>query len=265
MGAAKRKREHDEHKDERKATDIRLPAELDLMRFDLKEACHHVEDPRSWPEEEPPVTVLRAYGPEAIARVLIKQFHVSIRKASIAYLWAENMGQGTKVTLGKAQKAPARWAFLAEVDFVIVFNHAAWRVLTEEQKIALVDHELEHCEIDGDGKPGVVPHDIEEFGIIVKRWGLWKPDLQSFGDAVKGTLQMDLWTTEKRAHDALDGALRETVRQINGGALGENVTASFRSATEGMTAEEKQDLRDGGWEQKDPPPAASTVTPIRAD
>lgn len=109
----------------RSANDIKLPGELDLHRFDLAQACVHTEDPRNWPEEEPPCVVLRAYGPEEIAKILIKQFHVGIRKCSIAYLWTENMGQGAKVTLGKAAKAPARWQFIAQVDFVLVFKRQA--------------------------------------------------------------------------------------------------------------------------------------------
>lgn len=255
----------------RSANDIKLPGELDLHRFDLAQACVHTEDPRNWPEEEPPCVVLRAYGPEEIAKILIKQFHVGIRKCSIAYLWTENMGQGAKVTLGKAAKAPARWQFIAQVDFVLVFNHSAWRILTEEQKIALVDHELMHCDIDGEkDKAMIVPHDIEEFGLIVKRWGLWKPDLQSFGDACVIARQGDLfqqYVGESREREIM----KRVVDEVNSGALdteGVKATATMSGGT--MKIVEDQSAHQLPMSVDDfanhpKPPAASKVTPLRAD
>lgn len=265
----------------RSANDIKLPGELDLHRFDLAQACVHTEDPRNWPEEEPPCVVLRAYGPEEIAKILIKQFHVGIRKCSIAYLWTENMGQGAKVTLGKAAKASARWQFIAQVDFVLVFNHSAWRILTEEQKIALVDHELMHCDIDGEkDKAMIVPHDIEEFATIVKRWGLWKPDLQSFGDACVIARQGDLFqqyvgeSRERDVHapeldaivantqrDPMREIMKRVVDEVNSGALdteGVKATATMSGGT--MLPMSVDDFAN-----HPKPPAASKVTPLRAD
>lgn len=277
----------------RSANDIKLPGELDLHRFDLAQACVHTEDPRNWPEEEPPCVVLRAYGPEEIAKILIKQFHVGIRKCSIAYLWTENMGQGAKVTLGKAAKASARWQFIAQVDFVLVFNHSAWRILTEEQKIALVDHELMHCDIDGEkDKAMIVPHDIEEFATIVKRWGLWKPDLQSFGDACVIARQGDLFAQPTGAglaaveanikrigddvaaltkSDPMREIMKRVVDEVNSGALdkdGVKATATMSGGT--MKIVEDQSAHQLPMSVDDfanhpKPPAASKVTPLRAD
>ncbi len=59
-----------------------------------------------------------------------------------------------------------------------------WRLLTEAQREALVDHELMHCMV---GKNGwaLRGHDVEEVRDIIECHGFWKPDLQQFADAVE--------------------------------------------------------------------------------
>lgn len=66
--------------------------------------------------------------------------------------------------------------------------------MTDEQRIALLDHELCHAApmlddrtqeqvVDERGRKvwRMVKHDIEEFGAIVQRHGLYKADLEKFG------------------------------------------------------------------------------------
>jgi hypothetical protein len=170
-----------------------FPAELELQRKDLVRAGQDVQDPSIWPEG---AKLERAYGPETIAGILIKAFHRGIRNRPIAYLWKENMGAGTRVKLGQAAKASPQLRLLGEVDFVLTFNWEAWKILTPEQRVALVDHELQHCDVDADSnEPILVEHDVEEFSLIVRRYGLWKPTLRTFGDAV-AAVQGDLWQQE---------------------------------------------------------------------
>ena len=173
---------------------VPFPAELELQRSALEKAGKSVEDPASWPEGE---KLIRAYGPEVIGVTLIKAFHREIRNRTIAYLWKENMGAGTRVKLGSAAKASAQLRLLGEVDFVLTFNWEAWKILTPEQRVALVDHELQHCDVDADSsEPVMVEHDVEEFSLIVRRYGLWKPNLRTFGDVV-AAVQGDLWQQEQ--------------------------------------------------------------------
>ena len=185
-----------------------FPPELELQYGALVAAGTSHEDPVTWPEGE---RVLRAYGPELIAAVLIKAFHVHLRKRSIAYLWVERMSDGGMEKLGTASRAAAKVKFLAEVDFILTFNHTAWKVLSTDQRVALVDHELTHCTIDGESlAPLLVPHDVEEFGAIVRKYGLWKPDLKRFGLVVDAVQQPSLF-------DALSlrsGRTTEEAREI---------------------------------------------------
>lgn len=51
-------------------------------------------------------------------------------------------------------------------DFIITFDVAEWKALTEAQRRALVDHELCHCAV-GDNGWRVRAHDIEEFRAVL--------------------------------------------------------------------------------------------------
>lgn len=67
--------------------------------------------------------------------------------------------------------------------------------LSDAQRVALVDHELCHCTVNEDGVPTLLHHDVEEFGQVVERHGLWKPDLAWFARQTSGAqvLPFDGW------------------------------------------------------------------------
>jgi hypothetical protein len=83
----------------------------------------------------------------------------------------------------------------SEEFFVIELSAQHWKELTESQKRALVDHELEHCIADeddnGNSKLGIAPHDVEEFASVLKRHGLWRSDLRSFAKIAQGKLALE--------------------------------------------------------------------------
>lgn len=72
---------------------------------------------------------------------------------------------------------------------VVEIAFDAWEVLTEKQRVALVDHELCHLVIEGTETGEIVRrikgHDVEEFQVVVERHGAWKPDLADFGKALQ--------------------------------------------------------------------------------
>lgn len=71
--------------------------------------------------------------------------------------------------------------------FCIIAHYGRWLHLEENQKRALVDHELTHIEVQWGDKGlryGLRPHDIEEFGEIVMREGAWHAGLQTFDVAM---------------------------------------------------------------------------------
>ncbi len=137
-----------------------------------------------WPEHTAFTT---AEQPAAIARVLVSTLHRHLLGAQIGFVFREAIATHDRTTLAKASKAGAKLAFFTALDLCIDVNHAAWLKLFPEQRVALIDHELCHFGVE-DTDEGtryvLLSHDVEEFGAIVSRWGLWKPDLRAFGAVV---------------------------------------------------------------------------------
>lgn len=135
---------------------------------------------------------------EAIARDLIGAHHKHLINVPIRYVFrSEAAKSGGKIVWGKARKIGGLQAFLAVKEddlpvmetegnefFVIEIARDIWEDLTDAARAALVDHELMHCETEGD-KLVISPHDVEEFSGIIRRHGLWRDDVKIFAQAVK--------------------------------------------------------------------------------
>lgn len=160
---------------------LQLPPELEGERAALAKALDE-PIPLTWPEDE---GYLNAQQAHRIAHVLIGVYHQRLANARISYLFRKEIKKGTKALGGKAAKAGGKLEFLASVDFVIEFNWQAWKLLRPAQRLALVDHELLHCDVDLEtGRWLLVEHDVEEFGAIVRRWGLWQRGIEAFARVV---------------------------------------------------------------------------------
>ena len=128
-----------------------------------------------WPEGVPLMT---APSVEAVARPLMKAFHPSLANAAIAFLFREDMKTRDRQVWGKAMKASTRLKLFSKLDFTIDINWTVWSGLGIHARAALVDHELQHCELEGDGNAVMIAHDLEEFVITVSRWGVWRPSIE---------------------------------------------------------------------------------------
>lgn len=172
------------------ASALRLPDAIADLDLKLAKALT-TPVPEIWPEGE---KFLPANCPEAVATVLIQsRLHSRLVNASMAYVFREEITQSGRVKGGVASKASGKLAYFTGHDFVIEFSHTVWLRLTHEQRIALVDHELAHCERDSESEAWIMrDHDVEEFSDIVGRWGLWTPNLQGFGRAIAHA-QIDLF------------------------------------------------------------------------
>ena len=126
---------------------------------------------------------------EMIARSLLVSEHSELLEAKIRYLFREgDWSTRDKETLGQAQLLTGKQHFITKLDFVITINKDAWTVLTNNQRIALVDHELSHCcrgEDDKFGNPTwyIQGHDVEDFIGVINRHGYWTPTLRRFDEA----------------------------------------------------------------------------------
>jgi predicted metallopeptidase len=147
-----------------------------------------------------------------IAERLIPQFHAHLNGVRIDYIFIDKAPkvEGKEVA-GRARKVSGLNAFLAckyeqpeaEDFFVIEIAVPFWERYTAEQRIALVDHELCHCEIDEEGSLTMRGHDLEEFTEIVKRHGLWENDVETFAKVAALQLPLDYMKQDESQESAV--------------------------------------------------------------
>jgi hypothetical protein len=141
-----------------------------------------------------------------LLRDLVNEHHEEISEARIALAWNTSWRPDVdgRVTLGKCKKATDLDRELAEWDFIILLRKSFWqaREVKDEQRTALLDHELCHAGVRRDERTGdpvrderrrlvfrTVKHDVEEFQAIVQRHGCWKGDLERMYAAMISTAQ----------------------------------------------------------------------------
>jgi hypothetical protein len=123
--------------------------------------------------------------------------HAHLAEAKIGLAWRMGWKADTDkhLKLGQCRKRGDLDRELDQFDFIILLNDEAWPRLTEDQKRALIDHELCHAALsmDADGGPKyndrdrlvcrIKRHEVEEFRCIVERHGLWTQDLSAIAQA----------------------------------------------------------------------------------
>lgn len=149
---------------------------------------------------------------------LIGAHHDELAQARIALAWnsAWKHDVDGRVTLGKCKKASDLDRELAAFDFVILLRRAFWASpsVSDQQRRALLDHELMHAAVkfDDRGEPvedergrrvyRIRRHDIEEFSVIVERYGLWTSDLEQFALALQRASLDPFEPCEQCRHEA---------------------------------------------------------------
>ena len=132
---------------------------------------------------------------EKIAKKLLPKYHSHLVNAKIAYLFINKAmkSKGVEV-VATAAKISKKQHALCGYHFLITTAYPTWNELSDKQKLAVVDHELEHCFVEDDEKTGepkysILPHDVEEFGSIIKRHGLYTTNLVRIGRVVEDALE----------------------------------------------------------------------------
>jgi hypothetical protein len=136
-----------------------------------------------------------------IAEDLIPKYHPHLTNVRIEYAFGDKTPKhGGKEVWGYVRKISSLPAYLASQPgdqkagdttpfFVMVISEDVWVNLYPDKRTALVDHELCHCgvEVDDEGnhKLILIPHDMEEFSSIVRRYGLWREDVRDFVNTAK--------------------------------------------------------------------------------
>ena len=150
-----------------------------------------------------------------IAEKLIDNYHTHLSGMRMEYIFlSESPKAKGKEVWGRAKLITGLNAFLAtptpesepEPFFVIEISKPVWDVLDANARKALVDHELSHCELDEEtGTPKIITHDLEEFGGVIKRWGLWRDSVEQFVEIGIAAKQLRLPGTEAAKKAATKG------------------------------------------------------------
>lgn len=130
-------------------------------------------------------------------QTLIHDHHDHLLDANIEIQWKRlnNPDPDGHVLLGKMCKTSERGRQLHGWDAILMLNDEYWETMDDEQRVALLDHELCHLAlaVDKDGFPRsdghgrkmyrIRKHDLEEFRDVVRRHGLWQTDIVHFVEA----------------------------------------------------------------------------------
>jgi len=122
-------------------------------------------------------------GIEHIVNDLVGKNHDHLAEAKFellkAHCWDED--EDGIVALAKVKKVTGPFRAMTEADFVMMFNWQLIPQLSEEERVAIIDHELAHCQVsldengemkrDAKGRPyyRIRKHEFEEFAEIVRR------------------------------------------------------------------------------------------------
>lgn len=114
-----------------------------------------------------------------ITKELVEKYHPQLQDARIGLVMRSEAAtsQGREV-LAKISKIDKKTQALMEaagaepVDLLIWIAEDVWMQMGNEQRQALIDHELCHVQI-GENGYKLVGHDFEEFKVILERYGLW--------------------------------------------------------------------------------------------
>ena len=153
----------------------------------------------------------------ALLDELVVKHHEELAQACIALAWNLSWKPDVdgRATLGKCKRVGNLERELMDFDFVIILLKEFWESLdvTDEQRAALLDHELCHgalC-LDKNGEPvedergrkvyRTRKHDILEFTEIVARHGCYKRDLEQFAQALQRSKQGKLFRKPAEASD----------------------------------------------------------------
>jgi hypothetical protein len=152
------------------------------------------------------IVIRQAHEAAKMAEELIPKFHLHLLDARLLFLFTtQERKKCNRVRLGSAAKLSALQRYLSSnktsveegFDFLILIDQQQWAVLTHDQRVALIDHELCHCgrvetaKSDGtiEGRFVLLAHEIEEFYGVVQRHGLWRRELEVVSGIMK---QLDL-------------------------------------------------------------------------
>ncbi|HSW62688.1 MAG TPA: putative metallopeptidase [Dissulfurispiraceae bacterium] len=151
-----------------------------------------------------------------IVEDLIKKHHPHLEEARFGLMFRSeaSISQGRKV-IAKTAKVSEKDKVWKDFDFEIWISQLDFEAMTTHQRTALIDHELCHCWGDPSNGWKMRTHDIEEFCIIVERYGLWNRSLILAGETVAYAAQLELPHVRKPRSGSVRSLSQEELSRIN--------------------------------------------------
>jgi len=129
-----------------------------------------------------------AYEAIEIGEKLIEKFHSHLVGERVEFVFtSKTPTSGGREKWGSASKLGGLNAWLCDDErqnevfpkpfFIIKLSWQIWKQLESEQKIALVDHYLAHCNFNEKGNPVLLLPDCKEFNQIMERHGAWNENI----------------------------------------------------------------------------------------
>ncbi len=133
-----------------------------------------------------------------LAKKVIKDYHPHLSEAKIAYLYRPGRWmKRNRPVKGRAMVIPPLWRHLCGSDLVLILSEVIFKNLSEEGKIALLDHELSHFNppaANGRGAAtwSIREHDVREFSEVVKRRKICMSNLGAIAEGEGLMVQLDI-------------------------------------------------------------------------
>lgn len=124
---------------------------------------------------------------EQIAQRLLGTFHTELATARIKYVMVDKAGMKNGIPiLGKVRKLSGILEYFIEADFLVEVPIDQFNPLTENARVALVDHLLERMTgVEDEENSGKYTWktrepEVQEFSSILRRHGVWNEQLKGF-------------------------------------------------------------------------------------
>lgn len=120
-----------------------------------------------------------------LAQELISEYPelYSLTRRRIDYAWKQTGGKEKgRQRLGACAKVSGVQKLYTQADWIIWIAADNCRQLTPRQLEAVLYHELCHPMVDENDQPALVGHDAEMFFGEIRRYGLWRMDLEAASD-----------------------------------------------------------------------------------
>lgn len=144
------------------------------------------------------VNQLKFTEPYQLLGELVASHHRRLENLTVVLAWRLNVqpSRDGKIELAKPKRASDLDRVLHDggADFIVLLNKDAWETLLPDQRLAVLDHELTHLEVERDGAgykedengravTRIRKHDLEEFVEVVERHGCYLKDLEDLVEA----------------------------------------------------------------------------------